>query len=97
MLKVLEFILTNNIFVYSEEFYMQIQGNTLLCKSLSGGGWDSAIFGEEGLSLYLCHRLLWHRYINDILLWDSPPDSLIKFMTKLIVNNLKMYYDLESS
>lgn len=42
--------------------------------------------------MYLCHILLWHRYIDDVLmLWDGPKELLQTFVQLLNKNvfNLK--------
>ncbi|OCT89060.1 hypothetical protein XELAEV_18017680mg [Xenopus laevis] len=35
---------------------------------------------------YTCHILPWHRYMDDILIWQSPPSLLPEFVETLNLN-----------
>lgn len=47
-------------------------------------GWEHELFLDTPLSMYLCHILQWHRYIDDVLLtWMSTPTELTQYMQAL--------------
>lgn len=52
-----------------------------------GGGWERLVFSDDVLSMYLCHVLPWHRYIDYIfIVWDSPRPLLDEFIQALAIN-----------
>lgn len=52
------------------------------------GGWEQDLMSHEDLSVYLCHLLVWHRYIDDVhMVWDGPLNLLEDFLCSLNQNN----------
>lgn len=75
ILKLLEFILTHNAFIFYCFQYLQMQGVAMgiICAlfyaKLYLGGWEWTIFGSEDLSMYFRYVSSWQRYIDDILIF----------------------------
>lgn len=99
ILNLLEHILNTNVFLYAGFHYLQVQGvaiGTFCAPSYANsylGGWEQQLFAREDLSMYLCHILLWHRYVKDILMvWTGPLTELKIFLDKLEENTFNLHF-----
>lgn len=106
VLTLLSHVLHNNIFCFNGIFYHQRQEVAVGAKcapsyaNLLLGGWERDMFANEGLPMYLCQILCWHRYIDDaFVLWTGNISSLHYFIQKLNVNsyNLSFTYAFDQS
>lgn len=99
ILDLLRHILFNNIFLFEGTFYRQKQGVAMGAHSapwyanLTLRGWERNLFAGEGLEMYLCHTLCWHRYIEYVLIvWTGDIQLFQEFVTKLECNNLNLKF-----
>lgn len=78
ILKLLEFILKHNVFLFDGALLLQVQGVAMgtscapFYANLHLGGWKRELFSDEELAGYLGHALVWLRYIDNIcIIWDA--------------------------
>lgn len=81
--KLLDHILTSNLFLFNGSTYLQVQGvavGTSCVPSYDNlylGGWERSLFADDKVPIYLRHILLWRRYINDMLVvWTGTMSEL---------------------
>lgn len=61
--------------------------NLFLC------AWEREIFSSDGLSMYLCQAMTWHRNIDNVfLIWDGPRDLLDEFLSRLNDNRFNLIF-----
>ncbi|KAM9330910.1 coiled-coil domain-containing protein 60 [Gastrophryne carolinensis] len=104
ILKLLQFVLTHNFFLFNGQLYHQIQGTAMgtTCApsyaKLYLGRWEREVWSGDEFADYLCHVPTWHRYIDDIfLLWTGPLSTLNEFISILNCNNKNLKFTYEWS
>lgn len=96
----LDFALRNKIFRFAGSHFLSGVGRGyghLLCALVRQpvpGGWEDQLFSNEGLVIYFCHILLWHRYTGDILIWDGDRSLFDQFMTHLNSNTWNLQFNM---
>ncbi|XP_073431355.1 uncharacterized protein [Dendrobates tinctorius] len=100
VLKLLEYVLTHNAFMFNGKIYLQKQGTAMGAScapsyaNLFMGAWERTIFQEEEIrGVERIHN--WIRFIDDIMfIWDGPIDELMSLMCQLNNNdqNIKLTY-----
>lgn len=88
ILKLLRHSLTHNIFDFQDNYYLQVHEVVMgtCCAPLYvnlylRGQWERSLFSDDLASVYLCHVLTWHRYIdNNLMIWTGTPNDLPEFM-----------------
>lgn len=59
------------------------------------GEWELAISGDESLTPFMEHVLMWMRYIDNVfLVWDGSPELLQDFMTELNHNEFNLNFTM---
>ncbi|KAM4029694.1 uncharacterized protein ACNLHF_022451 [Anomaloglossus baeobatrachus] len=100
VLRVLEFSLTHNFFVFKGSFYLQLQGTAMgaafapAYANLFLGLWERDLPLSD-LESSMGRVLLWTRYIDDIfLIWQGSFDFLLVFIRELNSNtrNIRLTY-----
>lgn len=94
VISLLRHILTSNVFLFNGSTYLQVQGDAMgTCANLYLGGWERSLFSNDGASTYLCHILLWRRYIDNVLvIWTGTSSERSEFMAFLSVNQFNLKF-----
>lgn len=99
ILELLNFILTHNTFIFNGQLYTQSQGTAMgtTCApsyaNLFLGWWERDLFRRDDLSIYMCHIIQWHRYIDDIIFfWTGTDDMLQNFIRIINQNDINLHF-----
>lgn len=96
ILKLLEFILTRNYFLFMDQMYLQIQGVASCAPSYANlylGGWERMVFSDDLMEPFLDHVLGWFRFIDDLLvIWTGTEQLLQTFIAELNINSFNLHF-----
>lgn len=102
ILDLLEFVLTNKVFLFGRSHYLQVRGVAMRTRcapsytNLYLGGWERDLFCSEEMQSSLCKIYLWHQYIKNIFfIWTGTKDELLLLFEKLKVNQYNLKFTLE--
>lgn len=93
-----------NVFLFDYQYHFQIQGVAMgtpcaqLYANLYLGHWEQLLFSDDSSSIYLCHFLMWHRYIDDVfVIWEETIKLFQEFFHKMSTNDFNLRITISSS
>lgn len=103
-MEALDLILKYNVFTFDGSFFLQTQSVAMgtpctpSYDNLYLGWWEQQLLADKSLLMYLCHILLWHRYIHDIfVIWDGSRLLFEEFSAVMGRNALSPFFTMSYS